>query len=101
MVSWSTTTPSKIFLPGIKADWEGLITLWAILVTQFLPTFVNTLKLTLRGQIGQYCSIRLASYFFGNKVMTPKLILNKGSSPVLNWANIAIISPLITSQNFW
>jgi hypothetical protein len=36
---------------------------------------VKILKLTFRRQIGRYCSIRIASFNFGNKTIVPKFRL--------------------------
>jgi hypothetical protein len=55
MVSCRITTPSIIFLPGMKAVCVGLTTVFATLFSLLVPTFVKILKLTLRTQIGLYC----------------------------------------------
>jgi hypothetical protein len=47
--------PSKIYLPGKKADWHGLVILHAIDVSLLASTFVKILKLTLSMQMGLYC----------------------------------------------
>jgi hypothetical protein len=53
-----------------------------MLVTLFVPTLVDIVKLTFSRHIILYRSIRQATCFFGNKVITLKLCLNKGKSPV-------------------
>jgi hypothetical protein len=75
IVSCSTTTPSRIWWPGMKAVWVGRITFGAIPVILFVPTFVNILKLTFSRQIGWHCCILTASSFFGKRIINPKFNL--------------------------
>jgi hypothetical protein len=45
-------------------------------VTLLVPTFVKILKITLSKNIGLYCSILQASYFFGSRVIRLQRIYN-------------------------
>jgi hypothetical protein len=79
MVSCNITTPSIMFLPGMKAVCDGLISFMAILVILLTITFVNILKLALSKHIGRNYLIWEASFCFGNSVMNPKLRLKTGN----------------------
>jgi len=96
-VSWRMTTPSKIFLPCIKAVWVGRTTWSATELSLMVAAFVNILKLTLRRQIGLYCWIHTASLILGNKIISPKLSRNNSSWPAWKVPNSSKSSVLMTS----
>jgi hypothetical protein len=81
MVSCNMTTPSIIFLPGMKAVWVGLISFSAIPLILFKVTLVKILKLMFNKHIGQKCLICVACCCFGNSMMIPKFRLNRGNVP--------------------
>src|SRR6185437_12594369 len=84
-----TTTPSKMFQPRIKVVCVGLTRWSATELIRLVATFVKILKLTFSRQMGLYCWILFAFQILGNKIMTPKLRLNKGS---------CLYSPGLTSR---
>ena len=99
-VSWRTTTPSRMFLSGMKAVWDGCTTECAICVSLLVPALMKILKLTLRRQIGLNCSILTASVYLGSKVIVPKFRWNNWSCPENKSWNIGSKSPLIICQHF-
>jgi hypothetical protein len=46
---------------------------WAMVVILFVETFVKILNETFNRYIGLYCWINFASFFFGKRVIVPKL----------------------------
>ena len=60
------------YLLGKKADCEGLIILFATVVSLLATIFVKILKLTFSTQIGRNCWTILTSFSFGSKVY-PKI----------------------------
>ena len=72
-VSCKVTTPSRMYLPCMKAVWVGWTTWSATELSLMVAAFVKILKQTLRRQIGLYCWILSASLTFGNKIISPKL----------------------------
>jgi hypothetical protein len=73
------TTPSIIFLPGMKVVCEGLTTVYATLFILLVATLVKILKLTFNRHIGLYCWIFIASLVLDRRVITPKFRLKRGS----------------------
>jgi hypothetical protein len=57
------------------------------------------LKLTFSKHMGQKCLICDASFYFGSKVIIPKLRLKGGNLSSYKSLNRAIKSPLMISQN--
>jgi len=66
------------FLPGINAVCVGRMIFWAMVVILFLATFVKILNETFNRHIGLYCWINFASFFFGKRIIVPKLRQCKG-----------------------
>jgi hypothetical protein len=87
-----------MFLPGRKVVCVGLIIFWATVDNLLVATLVKILKETFNKNIGLYCLITFASFFFGNKIIVPKLRLFKDKVPSWNSINIAIRSSFNKSQ---
>ena len=99
MVSCNITTPSIIFLPGMKVVCEGLTTVSATLFILLVSSLVKILKLTFNRHIGLYCWSFIASLVLGRRVITPKFRLKSGS--LSSWKSLkrAIKSSFKISQN--
>ena len=69
-----------MYRPGMKAVWDGLTTLLAIIDSLFAITFVKKLRLMFSIYMGMYCWIILTSFCIGIKDMIPKYRLNRGKS---------------------
>ena len=98
MVSCRITTPSKIFLSFMKADWEGWINFWATRAIRLVNALVKFLKLTLSKQIGRYYWICATSFSFGSNIIVPKLRLYRGRLPLWKSSKRGRRSPFINSQ---
>jgi len=66
------------FLPGINAVCVGRMIFWAMVVILFGATFVKILNETFNRHIGLYGWINFASFFFGKRIIVPKLRQCKG-----------------------
>jgi hypothetical protein len=67
-----------IFLPRIKAIWDGLAIVLVNVLIMCVPTLVNILKLTFNTHIGRKCWICTTSLCFGSRVIIPKFNLLNG-----------------------
>ena len=70
-ISWTIRTPSRIYLPGIKAVWASLIILLMTILSLRVRTLVMILYMTLSNQIGLNCLIWLAPFVLGSRTMMP------------------------------
>ena len=66
------------FLPGIYTVCVGRMIFWAMVVILFVATIVKILNETFNRHIGLYGWINFASFFFGKRIIVPKLRQCKG-----------------------